>query len=159
MKNSFKYFLIFLLLACNKPINVPNTFNSKVVGIKDGDTIEVLYEGKSETIRLLDIDCPEKKQAYGKTAKLFTSDFCYNKQVKVVSKGKRDRYKRILATIFIAGINLNEELVKAGLAWHYKKYSNSQIYSELELLARANKIGLWVEPSPTPPWDFRSKRK
>ena len=98
----------------------------KTVGVKDGDTIEVLFEGKAQTIRLLDIDCPEKSQAYGMKAKQFTSDMCYGKEIRVESFGKRDRYDRILGTVYINNTNLNAELLKAGLAWNYKKYSDKQ---------------------------------
>lgn len=157
MKHLLKYFFLFFLVACNSSTEIPDNFSGKVVGVKDGDTIEVLYEGKSQTIRLMDIDCPEKKQAFGTKAKQFTSDFCFNKEVRVESNGKRDRYKRILGTVFANNKNLNEELVKAGLAWHYKKYSDEQIFADLENIARENKIGLWTDPNPTAPWDFRKK--
>lgn len=157
MKHLLKYFFLFFLVACNSSTAIPDNFNGKVVGIKDGDTIEVLYEGKSQTIRLVDIDCPEKKQAFGTKAKQFTSDFCFNKEVRVESNGKRDRYKRILGTVFADNKNLNEELVKAGLAWHYKKYSDKQTYANLENTARENRIGLWADINPTPPWNYRKK--
>ena len=149
-------FFIFLLLPqWVLPMLVPQVFEGKVTGVKDGDTIEVLYEGEALVIRLVDIDCPEKKQAYGQAAKTFTSNFCFGKTVKVVSKGKKDRYDRILATILVADQNLNEALVKAGLAWHFKKYSNSASYAELENQARQNKVGLWADEHPVAPWEWR----
>jgi micrococcal nuclease len=145
------------LVACYSSTEIPENFIGKVVGIKDGDTIEVLYDGKSQTIRLMDIDCPEKKQAFGTRAKQFTSDFCFNEVVRVESNGKRDRYKRILGTVLVEDKNLNEELVKAGLAWHYKKYSDKQTFADMENKARENKIGLWQDPNPKAPWDFRKR--
>lgn len=154
-----KVILLFYLVSFNTSTKSPDFFFGKVVGVKDGDTIEVLYEGKGETIRLLDIDCPEKKQAFGTKAKQFTSDLCFGKEVKVVSHGKRDRYKRLLATVFVGDINVNEELVKSGFAWHFKKYSDKQIFADLENRARENKIGLWADPYPIAPWDYRKNRK
>ena len=159
MKSIVKFILLFCLVSCNNSTKAPDNFLGKVVGVKDGDTIEVLFEGKSETVRLLDIDCPEKKQAFGTRAKQFTSDLCFGKEVKVVSNGKRDRYKRILGTVYIDDINLNKELIKAGFAWHFKKYSDKQEYADLENTARENKLGLWADENPIAPWDFRKKRK
>jgi endonuclease YncB( thermonuclease family) len=76
----------------------------------------------------------------------------------VKSEGKKDRYKRIIAEIILQDdTNLNKELVKNGLAWHFKKYSDNQEYSELEISARDKKIGIWSEPNPTAPWDWRKK--
>lgn len=156
--NFARIILFFLLVSCNNSTKIPDNFIGKVVGVKDGDTIEVLFEGKSQTIRLVDIDCPEKKQAFGSKAKQFTSDLCFDKEVNVESNGKRDRYERILGTVYIENKNLNQELVKAGLAWHYKKYSDKQIFADLEQTARENKIGLWADSNPIAPWDFRPKR-
>jgi len=68
-----------------------DSYTAKVIGIKDGDTISVLYEGKEETIRLNGIDCPEKKQAFGSKAKQFTSELVFGKIVNIESVTK-DRY-------------------------------------------------------------------
>ncbi len=157
MKTYFKFVLLFGLLSFTKSTQIPDNFSGKVVGVKDGDTIEVLYEGKAETIRLLDIDCPEKSQAFGMKTKQFTSDFCFGKIVTVESFGKRDRYERILGTVKLDGKILNKELLKAGYAWHYKKYSDKQDYAELETTAKNNKVGLWVDENPIAPWDYRNK--
>ena len=74
------------------------------------------------------------------------------------SEGKKDRYNRIIAEIILQDdTNLNKELVKNGLAWHFKKYSDNQEYSELEISARDKKIGIWSEPNPKAPWDWRKK--
>ena len=74
------------------------------------------------------------------------------------SEGKKDRYKRIIAEIILQNdTNLNKELVKNGLAWHFKKYSDSQEYAEIEIDARNKQIGIWSEPNPTAPWDWRKK--
>ena len=74
------------------------------------------------------------------------------------SEGKKDRYNRIIAEIILQDdTNLNKELVKNGLAWHFKKYSDSQEYAEIEIDARNKQIGIWSEPNPTAPWDWRKK--
>lgn len=147
--------IVIFIVSCDTSNNSPGSLVGKVVGVKDGDTIEILYEGRSQTIRLVDIDCPEKKQAFGMIAKQFTSDFCFGKVVKVESAGSRDRYDRVLGTVYYNDKCLNQELVKNGLAWHYKKYSHKKIFDDLEREAREKGIGLWSDKNPTPPWDFR----
>ena len=144
-----------------KEVRALKVFTGKVIGIKDGDTFEVLYDGQPERVRLAEIDCPEKSQPFGKNARQYASDLCFGKTVTVSSNGKRDRYGRVVGTVVTAdGTNINEALVKAGLAWHYKDYSDSKVLSETEEQARMEKIGLWSDNNPTPPWEWRkSKRK
>ena len=127
----------------------------KVISVKDGDTIEVLVDGKAERIRLFAIDCPESSQPFGKAAKKFTSDLCFGKFVSVVAQAERDQYKRILSTVYVDNICLNEELLKAGYAWHYKRYSNNEQYAAMENQARAEHLGLWQDKYPIAPWKWR----
>jgi endonuclease YncB( thermonuclease family) len=131
-----------------------------VIGVKDGDTVEILMDGKPQVVRLSHIDCPEKKQPFGNNAKQFASDLCFGKKVKLSTGWKKDRNKRLLAEIILSnGKNLNKELVKNGFAWHYKKYSKDNSYDDLEKQARKLKVGLWTDKSPTAPWEWRRSRK
>lgn len=152
----YKTFLLFLF-----PIIIFSQNKSyKVIGIKDGDTVEILMDGKPQTVRLSNIDCPEKKQPFGNNAKQFASDLCFGKKVKLSTGWKKDRNKRLLAEIILSnGKNLNKELVKNGFAWHYKKYSKDNSYDDLEKYARKLKLGLWIDKSPTAPWEWRKSRK
>jgi len=134
------------------------TVGYKVVGIKDGDTFVVLMDGKEQVIRLEHIDCPEKKQPFGTKAKQFASDLCFGQFVQLNHKNKFDRNKRLIAEIILLnGVNVNKELVNNGLAWHLKKYSDNEEYAKLEVKARNNQMGIWSEPNPTAPWDWRKK--
>ncbi|QYJ68208.1 thermonuclease family protein [Flavobacterium litorale] len=143
-----------------KPFRSLKTFTGKVVGISDGDTFDVLYEGYAERVRLAEIDCPEKKQAFGKAAKKYASDLCFGKIVTVASGGKRDRYGRVVGTVITKeGINVNEALIQAGLAWHYKDYSDSDALAEMENKARVEKVGLWSAKNPVAPWQYRKNRR
>jgi endonuclease YncB( thermonuclease family) len=163
VKSFQKIFLLFLLISCSSNTKeIGNSISGKVIVVKDGDTIEILYDGKPLTIRLAHIDCPEikKGQPFGKAAKQFTSDHCYGQFVTAVNEGKYDRYKRLIAVIINEkNENVNKELVKAGLAWHFKKYSTDTSYDDLELIAKQNKVGLWIDNNPTPPWDWRKSEK
>jgi len=136
------------------------TFTGKVIGIKDGDTYEILYEGQPERVRLADVDCPEKSQPFGKNAKQYASNLCFGKTVTVICAPKRDRYGRLIGTVTTDdGTNVNESLVKAGFAWHYKQYSKKGYIGEYEDTAHQNHLGLWADNNPTPPWDWRKSRR
>ena len=77
-----------------------------------------MHHGKGERIRLYGIDCPEKRQAFGKRAKQFTSNMVFGKVVEV-RPVTMDRYGRTIAWVYVNGTCLNEALLKAGLACHY----------------------------------------
>ena len=135
------------------------SFSGKVVKVSDGDTIEVMREGRAEKIRLAGIDCPEKKQAFGKAAKRFTLDLAAQKIV-TVKVETTDRYGRTVGEVILPdGRSLNRELVRAGYAWWYRKYSSDTTLGLLESEARSGRRGLWADPNPVPPWDWRHGEK
>lgn len=153
IKKAFTNIFVFLLILLAFPL-VLFAWSGQCVAIVDGDTIKVLHNGKAEKIRLYGIDCPERKQAYGKKAKQFTSAMVFNQAVDV-SPVTIDRYGRTIAWVYVDGKCLNKELLKAGLAWHYKRYSQDEDLAALEAEARQNRIGLWSDPHIVPPWVFR----
>ncbi len=133
------------------------SWSGEVVGVADGDTITALHNGKGERIRLYGIDTPEKRQAFGKKAKQFTSSMVYGKTVEVKPKDT-DRYGRTVGMVSVTGESLNEALIKNGYAWIYRQYCKESFCKDwlnLESAARYGKIGLWSEPNPIPPWNFR----
>lgn len=158
---------LFLSQCLNSHANIEETpnlknqiFVAKVIRIMDGDTMEVLYESKPIKIRLAHIDCPEKRgsQPFGNNAKKALSDLCFGQQVTVYGQ-KLDRYKRLIAVILNnKKQNINQEMVKQGMAWHFKKYSSDPVYASLEITARKNKVGLWHDANPTPPWEWRKTK-
>lgn len=128
-----------------------------VIGVGDGDTITVIHNGKAVKIGLYGIDTPEKSQSFGKTAEQFTSVMLYGKTVEVETKGI-DPYDRFVALVNVGGKSLNEVLIKKGYAWVYGKYCKERFCEDwlnLEIAARYAKTGLWSEPNPMPPWEFR----
>ena len=133
-------------------------WRGKVVGVADGDTITVLQDKRPVRIRLQGVDTPEKAQAFGQRAKKFTAALVAGKQVRVTPVDQ-DRYGRLVAVVHQGAKCLNEALLLAGLAWHYKRYSKSKRYAALELEARGKKRGLWSQPDPTPPWRWRRQNK
>ncbi len=154
------YSFLFLTVSVHYNTALPTEFTAKVIAIHDGDSMEVLYEGKTISIRLADVDCPEirKSQPFGKAAKKFTSSLCFARMVKVLHHNTFDKYKRLIATIInTQNKTLNKELVIAGLAWHFKKYSTNIEIGKLEITARVNKVGLWKDFYPVAPWEWRKK--
>lgn len=102
------------------------------------------------------IDCPEKGQPYSKVAKDFVLSEMAGQEVEIKEKNK-DRYGRIVGFVLYSGKNLSEELLKRGLAWHYKHFSDDTYLAKLEREARASKIGLWGDPNPITPYQWRKQ--
>lgn len=132
-------------------------FSGRVVGVSDGDTISVMYQGRAVKVRLEGIDCPELSQAYGRVAKLFTSEHVFGRQVNVVATTK-DRYGRFVGRVYTGNEDLSKALLAAGLAWHYTEYSSDRELDATEMAARRQRVGLWSDANPTPPWVYRRYR-
>ena len=137
----------------------------KVINVHDGNTITVLdQDNKKFHIRLQGIDAPELKQEFGAVSQQNLSRMVLGKQVTIVWT-KVDKYRRTVGTIMLDGHDVNIEQVKAGMAWHFKKYEDEQnpedrrTYSAAEQSARAGALGLWKAPSPTAPGDWRQDVK
>lgn len=132
------------------------TITGKVVKIADGDTFTILVEGNKQVkIRFHGIDCPESKQDFGTRAKQFTSELAFSKTVNVQVKDI-DRYGRTIGIVALPdGKILNEELLRVGLAWHYKYYDKSDKYAALEDYAKSNHLGVWSMKNQIAPWEFR----
>lgn len=146
---------IFFLLS----ISWADAQSGKVVGIKDGDTVEVLFGQKTETIRLSDIDAPEKAQPFGTVARKKLSNLVFGKTVQVKALPHRDRNGRLIAEIRCQGQNVNLLMVASGLAWHFKKYSTKEVYAQAERVARRQRRGLWQDDDPIAPWEWRRLSK
>ena len=146
------------------PIALPvlaETLQGRVIGVSDGDTITVLDTTNHERkIRLAGIDAPEKSQAFGARSKQNLSSLTFGKTV-VVDWNKTDKYGRTIGKVIANGQDANLSQIKAGLAWHYKDYEKEQSaidrkeYANAEIAARAQRLGLWLDAKPVPPWDFR----
>lgn len=130
----------------------------RVVGVMDGDTVEVLMAGnQSLRCRLYGIDAPEKAQAYGQKSKQSLSDLIYGKTVSIEVRDK-DRYGRSVCRILINGMDVNQEQVARGMAWWYQRYASGEHgYRDAEQQARSSRRGLWADPSPEEPWNWRRK--
>lgn len=134
-----------------------------VVVISDGDTLTARCgePGGYEQIkvRIVAIDAPENKQAFGNKSKQHLSDLCFQKQATIVVHYD-DRYKRKVADVKCDGKDVSSEQVRAGMAWVYPQYAKKHKYLyNLQDEAKAAKRGLWVEKNPVEPWEFRKSRR
>ena len=139
---------LILILIISHPV-LADTLTGKVVKITDGDTVHILQSNHiKEKIRLAGIDAPERKQPHGNKAKRLLASLIGNKFV-TVEYNKRDRYGRIIGKIRHNNTDINLIMVKAGYAWHYKKYQREQSdddqisYAVAENNARLHEIGLF----------------
>ncbi len=138
-------------VSAGSPAPPAKRFEAEVVGIVDGDTIDVLAGRVKTRIRIEGIDCPELAQPFGRVAKLFTSERVFGKRVEVLPQSA-DRYGRLVARVQVGGEDLGLALLKAGLAWQYTTYSHDPVYGSAERAARTARQGLWADKDPVPPW-------
>jgi len=173
--------ILAFLISCNRrlaPSNPPprpsrpivdssgrQELPGRVVAIADGDTITILDSANTQhRIRLEGIDAPESHQAFGEQSRLSLSEMIFGKDVSV-SYQKVDQYGRLVGKISLDGKDINLEQVKAGMAWHYRFYEDEQtpedreVYAKAESEARAARRGLWQDPNPTEPYQFRQEEK
>ncbi|MDR1883735.1 MAG: thermonuclease family protein [Prevotella sp.] len=149
-----KLFILSILLLSTQETLI----KGKVIKVTDGDTITILTEdNKQVKIRFDGIDCPERNQDFGTKATNFTKDLCAGKNVTVKVKGT-DYYRRTLGVVYVGSVNINESLLKQGLAWVYK-YNKSKHYIKLEQEARMKKINIWSMKKQIAPWEWRKTRK
>jgi endonuclease YncB( thermonuclease family) len=136
------------------------TFTGRVVKVYDGDTITVLDGNYTQhKIRLDGIDAPERGQDYGARATQALKAVLGAGQV-VVNVTTKDKYGRSIGQVMVGQTNVNAWMVEKGWAWHYKRYSSDGRLAELELRARAAKIGLWADARPPmAPWDYRAAQR
>lgn len=150
--------LIFIILLL-APFANATTFTGKVIKVLDGDTIDILHNNKPERIRFNGIDAPEKGMPHGQKAKQFVLNLTANKVVSVYVNDT-DRYGRSIGEIILPdGKNLNREIVKAGYAWWYWKYSSDATLGALEEEARKARRGLWQDNDPIAPWEWRKMKR
>ena len=129
-----------------------------VVAISDGDTASVLLNGERQRVRLASVDAPEKGQAFGRRAEQSLRELVWKKTVSINWSGL-DRYGRIVATVAVGQVDVGAEQVRRGMAWVYRAYSKDPGLLALENEAREARRGLWADPQPIAPWNWRSARR
>lgn len=166
--NFYRLTLLFLLalsFSCVKTgerrsLSAEKSISGKVIAIIDGDTYDLLTEEKQTIrIRMEGIDAPERGMAFYRVSKNFLGELCMGQRVKIVQTDT-DRYGRAVAWSYLPdGRELGHEMIKAGMAWHFKKYNSDIDLAKLEDEARAARIGLWHDAKPVAPWEHRKNMR
>lgn len=159
LSQAFVIALLFTSLVANAL-----TLEGRVVGVADGDTITVLDNTKTQyKIRLAGIDAPEKSQSFDNVSKKSLSDLVYGKPV-TIDYTKQDRYGRLVGKVLHEGSDINYVQIQRGLAWFYHKYkselsvADQSAYQQAEEAAHTQRLGLWADPQPIAPWDYRNRK-
>lgn len=152
--------LLLALIACQ--CAYAKSIDGRVVRVSDGDTITVLTAGnKQEKIRLYGIDAPEKRQAFGEKSRQALASFVAGKTVKVDVLDV-DRYGRNVGVVLDGNFNINRAMITQGMAWVYSYFCKKSFCNEwknLEVQAQKSKKGLWRDPAPVPPWEWRKFKR
>ncbi|MCN5995721.1 thermonuclease family protein [Escherichia coli] len=153
-----KILIIFALYILSSSLYANTAdIQGKVTRVLDGDTIEILQNKTPVRIRLANIDAPEKKQAYGRWSTDQLKSLIAEQSVRV-TYSHNDRYDRIIGRVFTTGgREANRFMVQSGAAWVYEHYNTDNDLATLQQEARSQKRGLWADPNPVPPWEWRHK--
>ena len=160
-----KFFAINLFVLVFFSTQVLADIEGVISRVIDADTVIIKNEkGDKYKVRLLGIDAPETRQHFGKEAKNYLSNIVLGKALIVIGSNE-DRYKRLLGKLVLDGEDINLNLVKNGMAWHYKRFKSSQekkdqiLYSNAEKYAKVKKLGLWSKGLQIAPWQWRKNNK
>ena len=158
--------LIAIGLACALGLQaaVAAELVGRVVAITDGDTLTILDAGRRQhKVRIAGIDAPEKRQPWGERSRQHMANLAFGKSP--LADCYKKSYERQVCRVYVAGADVGLAQVAAGLAWWYRKYANEQTaedrgrYEAAEQEARSRRLGLWADPQPVPPWEWRAARR
>lgn len=152
--------LILIMTLFIVTLSFATTIKGKVIKVADGDTITILEENGDKTrVRFYGIDAPEKKQNYGIKSLDVLKNLIDKKEVEIEVKDK-DQYGRVVGIVYYDKMNINLYMLETGNAWWYKQYSKHNIeFKTAEEKAKLEKLGLWKEKNPTPPWIYRKEKR
>jgi endonuclease YncB( thermonuclease family) len=148
--------LLWLLLGGFATVAQAENFSGKVIVVIDGDTVIMLRDQHPVKIRLANIDAPEKEQDFGAASRAALAQLVLHQQVEADSRAV-DKYGRTVALLKLGRLNVNEEMVRQGMAWEYSNFHSDRHYLALQQAARQAKRGLWQQPHPMPPWRWRKQ--
>ena len=148
---------LFVYLKVSRVID-GDTFEGRLVESGNPGVNPWAYELTKVVVRINGIDAPERGQSYGDVATLYLYSLIGEKTVGLKLKEK-DSYGRWIATVYLNGEDIAEEMLRQGLAWHFKEHDSNLHYVQLENEARWNGFGLWCDDRPVAPWQWRRMNK
>jgi endonuclease YncB( thermonuclease family) len=152
-RRGYRFVPAILLLLCTFSVQA-ETFTTQILTVLDGDTVMVKRGTGTLSIRLAEIDAPEKSQPFGETSRKSLSDLVMGKSVQVVSQ-TMDQYGRMVAHLNVTGLDVNAEQIRLGMAWEYSHFHRNQVLIALQKEAQSVPRGLWALSNPIPPWEWR----
>ena len=133
----------------------PAKITGRVVSVHDGDTLTFRTDdGRTLKVRLQGIDAPELRQPFGSRSRDELAAVAKGKSATLLEHG-RDKYGRTLGAVIVDGVDATARQVAAGMAWHYDRFDKSAGLARSQATARAARKGLWSDPAPVPPWEWR----
>lgn len=147
--------LLLLAALCAATAAHARAFTAEVTHVTDGDTLWVQpARGAPRQLRIRGIDAPEICQAHGGAAQQALAARVLHRSVTVTVAGKDD-YQRWLASVRLGRLDVGGWLVGQGHAWAHRFKRKAVPYAQLEASARAARRGLWAQPAPVDPREFR----
>ena len=141
------------------------------IDVQDGDSFVMRDDlGNRIRVRISGIDAPEKSQAFADRSRQHLRDLMRDARIRL-EPVKVDVFTRTVARVWVlsdddkTGRDAGLAQIEAGLAWHFKRYRSDQHdqdaarYAKAERAARTEGLGLWRDPNPQAPWDFRTRAK
>ncbi len=153
----FGFVLIPAFLAHNPYLKMAAT------GLKPIFVLLSCAFGGIALFKWLGIDAPERKQPFGERARQNLAHLAFAQEVTV--QWKKKHRNRLIGKVLVNGVDVSLEQIKSGMAWWYEAYRKDQterdrtLYSAHEAEARQSRVGLWQDPAPVAPWDWRHRRK
>ena len=128
-----------------------------VVGVSDGDTLTVRDGDVKTVLRLAEIDAPERTQPYSQVSRHNLEALCKAAKSVEFKRVDTDRFGRTVAHVWCDAVHVNWRQVEDGLAWCFTRYlKHAEECLPLELTAKSERRGLWRDPTPLAPWEFRA---
>lgn len=161
--------LVLALAACRQGEAQTYTLRGTVSAVVDGDTLDIGHGAARRRIRIAGIDAPERGQAFGLKARQHLDGLAYRQPVEARCSKTEIRPEngraRAICTVTANGTDLGLAQLRAGYAWHFRRFSHEQqreqrnTYAQAEQQARAQHAGLWTDPRPLAPWDWRDAQR
>jgi micrococcal nuclease len=132
-------------LLAQRPVDLVNLqLTGRVVGIVDGDTVDVLvHPNRKVRVRIHGVDAPERNEPFSQQALSFTRVFMFSRDVTLMGRDI-DPYDRLVARIVVDGADASAAMLSAGLACHFRRYSDDPILEAAEQAARTSRRGFWA---------------
>ncbi len=138
---------------------VGDTLRGRAVKVQDGDTFDFLYgDNEKQRVRVAQMDAPEKSMTFGQKSKERFTELVMGKEIALVVNTV-DRYGRVVGSVVIDGEDQSARMISEGMAWYYRQYGWTDSLARLEEEARNAKRGLWADPNPQPPWEWRKENR